>query len=268
MKWIKHITDSADDPDIDDAITLFGSDGYYVFFRTLEVMGREFDVKKSGQNVFSATFFYKKFRLPAKKVDKVLAFYSKRKRIIFEKLDGDELPSVHLNCPKLGELCDEYTRKELKRLQSESGHVSGVGSGVCPVQDKEGEEEGEREEENPPYKSPQGDLLPDEFEEFWQACDRDMKRAPKIKSRERYTLARKGELPAQKKNHLPPASHKQIMDGLARAKRLWDMRGKTDEFIPIPQHATTWLNQLRWTDEYPLPKPKKEPAKGDFWEEG
>jgi hypothetical protein len=120
MKWLKHIVESGDDPDIDDSITLFGADGYYVFFRTLEVMGREFDINKPGINIFSVEFLRNKYRVSWGKVVKILSFYQEKKRIFHEFLDDNRLPSIMLNCPKLQELSDEYTQKGLKKMSGQS----------------------------------------------------------------------------------------------------------------------------------------------------
>ena len=84
MKWYKHLVDSGDDPDIDDAINLFGPAGYYVFFRTLEVMSREFDVNAPGKNVFSVKFFRKKLNVSWIKAQKILNFYNSKRRILFK----------------------------------------------------------------------------------------------------------------------------------------------------------------------------------------
>jgi hypothetical protein len=120
MKWIKHVVDSADDPDIDDSITLFGSDGYYVFFRTLEVMGREFDINSPGENTFSVEFLRKKYRVSWQKVVKVLSFFQERERIFLKFLDKNRLPLIWLHCPKLQELTDEYTQKSLKKMSGQN----------------------------------------------------------------------------------------------------------------------------------------------------
>lgn len=120
MKWYKHLVDSGDDPDIDDAIALFGSDGYYVFFRTLEIMSREFDVYNPGENVFSISFFKKKFRISWRKTARILTFFDQRGRIFFSYSNGNKIGELTLNCPKLKEQCDEHTRKVL-------GKMSGVG---------------------------------------------------------------------------------------------------------------------------------------------
>lgn len=120
MKWYKHIVESGDDPDIDDSITIFGSDGYYVFFRTLEVMGREFDISNPGMNTFSVEFLRKKYQVSWGKVVKILSFYQEKGRIFYELFNDNRLPSIRLNCPKLQELSDEYTQKGLKKMSGQT----------------------------------------------------------------------------------------------------------------------------------------------------
>lgn len=120
MKWFQHLTGSGDDPDIDDSYTLFGSDGPWFFFRTLEVMADEFDVENPAINHFSVEFFRKKHRISWRKSLKVLAFFQKRERIFFELYDGEEMPMIMLNCPKLKELTDEYTKKILREKSGEN----------------------------------------------------------------------------------------------------------------------------------------------------
>ena len=122
MKWFKHITDSGDDPHIDDSITRFGPLGYYVFFRTLEVMGREFNNSDPGRNTFSVSYFRSKFRCNWKSIRNILEFYNNRKRIVFKLHDNDGIPHITLFCPKLKTLCDDYTQKELRK---KSGHDPG-----------------------------------------------------------------------------------------------------------------------------------------------
>ena len=113
MKWFKHLVDSGDDPDIDDAVSLYGYAGYYVFFRTLEVMAREFDIENPGKNRFSVSFFRKKLRSNWGTTQEVLEFYQDRKRIFFSFENEKKMNMINLNCPKLKKLCDEYTKKQL-----------------------------------------------------------------------------------------------------------------------------------------------------------
>lgn len=130
MKWFKHISASGDDPDIGAIISEFGFKGFYIFFRTLEIMSREFDVNNPGKNNFNLKWFLDRFprRIKAKMVLKCLQFCSNfdaeslsKPRIIAE-VQGNR---ILLNCPKLKDLADNYTEKIL-RSQSEvdSSHRS------------------------------------------------------------------------------------------------------------------------------------------------
>lgn len=110
MRWFKHLVDSGDDPDIGAAIEQFGWLGYYIFFRTLEVMSREFNVENPGKNTFNFAFFCKKFgKIHKKTLLKILLFYHKKGRIKF-KMRGN---NISLYCPKLKDLADDYTKKML-----------------------------------------------------------------------------------------------------------------------------------------------------------
>lgn len=120
MKWYKHLVDSGDDPDIDSAVILFGPDGYYVFFRTLEIMAREFDVENPGKNVFLWEFLRKKYRISARKLRKILSFFHQKNRILFRVFNDGRNEMVELNCPKLKSLCDEYTQKKLSALSGQN----------------------------------------------------------------------------------------------------------------------------------------------------
>ncbi len=126
MKWFKHMVASGDDPDIDDAISIFGTDGYYVFFRTLEIMSREFDPKNPGKNRFSVTFFRKKFRISWRKVLKILEYFAEKKRIMYEISNGRKLDYIDLNCPNLKKHCDEFTQRIMKKYENKLGSDSGV----------------------------------------------------------------------------------------------------------------------------------------------
>lgn len=142
MKWFKHISDSGDDPDIDSSNILFGSDGPWAFFRTLEIMTREFDIKNPGVNTFLWDFFRKKFRISAKKLRKILHFFDEKKRIFsrFYDLNGKEM--IELKCPKLKELCDEYTQKQLFKM---SGQTPDPNRDLLPTIEAEAETEAEKD---------------------------------------------------------------------------------------------------------------------------
>ena len=120
MKWFKHISVSGDDPDLDDSFSLFKSDGPYVFWRTLEIMSQEFDVDNPAINTFTIDFFSGKFRLRWDRVLLVLQFFNKRERILIDLSNGDEFDYIRLNCPKLRDLCDDWTKKLLPKDSKET----------------------------------------------------------------------------------------------------------------------------------------------------
>ena len=110
MKWFKHISDSLDDPFIQDLLDEFGSDGYLVFFGTLEILAREFDVKSPGFVTVSRRYFRRKVRLSWHKCSAILKFCEKEGRF-FVKDDGRK---VEINCPKLKDMCDDWTNRLLR----------------------------------------------------------------------------------------------------------------------------------------------------------
>jgi len=113
MKWFKHKVGSGDDPDIDDAYSLYGAEGYYVFFRTLEIMGREYNrMDEDGWVEISWEFFRKKYRISPKKLLKVLAYFQEKTRIFFRFREDGRMRTIQLKCPKLDGLRDDYTRKK------------------------------------------------------------------------------------------------------------------------------------------------------------
>ena len=124
MKWFKHLTGSLNNSIIFEAIEKFGSDGYLVFFGTLELMADEFDVHNPGEIILSMKKLRKNLQLSRQKTVKILAFFDKKakekltkKQSFFATVEGDK---VKLYSPRLKQLTDEYTRKELAKM-----------SGVC-----------------------------------------------------------------------------------------------------------------------------------------
>ena len=126
MKWYKHLVDSGDDPDIDSAVILFGSDGYYVFFRTLEIMAREFDIQNPGKNIFLWEFLRKRYRISGRKLLKILSFFHQSDRIFCRVFKDGNKDMIELNCPKLKQLCDEYSQKKLQKYRDTVGTLSGA----------------------------------------------------------------------------------------------------------------------------------------------
>jgi len=110
LKWYKHLTASGTDPDIGELIDELGFKGYYLFFRTLEIMSIEYDISNPGQNLFNFDWFLNQFsrKINQKTLLKFLQITNKTGRILYQ-LNGKD---IHLNCPKLKHLTDEYTRQK------------------------------------------------------------------------------------------------------------------------------------------------------------
>jgi len=143
LKWYKHISDSLDDPFVFELIDRFGGDGYLVFFGTLEIMSREFDVNSPGTCSISHRFLTKKLQLSRQKVRRILKFCDEKGRILINENESD----ITLNCPKLAKLCDEHTQRLLKETRESNGSESGV----TPAQEVEEEVEVEIEKNKKPF---------------------------------------------------------------------------------------------------------------------
>ena len=222
MKWYKHITTSLDDPFIFDLIDRFGGDGYLVFFGTLEIMAREFDVNNPGICTISEGFLKKKLQLSRQKMVKILNFCEKNSRIFTTFHDGN----ITLKCPKLKDMADEWTKTQLRS-----------NSGGTPSQEVEVEVDKEEESNNPP--SPQGErktgkkILLDRFEIFW-------KHYPKKKNKGQAEKTWLKIKPTEKLLEI-------IITAIDKARTSEDWIKDNGQFIP---HPSTWLNAKGWEDEH------------------
>ena len=124
MKWFKHFSGSIYDDLIFESMCLFGSDGYLVFFGTLDIMSDEFDIYNPGVSRIHIKKLTKSFLLSRQKTVKILRFFDKKakenrfknKSFVVE-FDGDY---VVVTCCRLKEICDEYTDKQLKKIGTSS----------------------------------------------------------------------------------------------------------------------------------------------------
>jgi len=109
MKWFKHISDSLDDPFIQDLMDEFGSDGYLVYFGILEILSREFTDKSPGKVEVSHRFCTRKLRLSWHKISTILLFCQKEGKVFVE----DNGRKITINCPKFKDMCDNWTKRKL-----------------------------------------------------------------------------------------------------------------------------------------------------------
>lgn len=142
MKWFKHIADSLDDPFVSELIETFGSDGYLVFFGTLEIIAREFKTGGPEELTVSCGHLTRKLQLSRQKVIKILKHCSEKGRILFSIVDN----SILLQCPKFHDLMDDYTHKRVRKgVRTKDGE--------CPENVRV---EVEVEKEDTPCKPPTG----------------------------------------------------------------------------------------------------------------
>ena len=144
MKWFKHFVDSGDDPDIGHLISEFGLKGYYLFFRTLEIVAREFDAQNESDLDQKWSWFCSRFdrKLKPKVIKNFLKTLQKLNRISFVITDEPK-PTIIIKFFKFRALYDEYTKKRIKVL-----------SGVNPdsVRNKSGKNPKKNPENIPPKK--------------------------------------------------------------------------------------------------------------------
>ena len=103
MKWFKHISDSLDDPFINELLDDFGSDAYIVFFGIIEVYSREFSPQLSWKLDVKVKHLCRKTRTSVAKLKKIL---SKIHKWEIEYIDD----RVYILIPKFTQLLDNYTR--------------------------------------------------------------------------------------------------------------------------------------------------------------
>ena len=214
MKWFQHNTDSYNDPDISDAEDIFGDAGYAVFFKILEIYGREFNsIDSDGFLKISLTFVRRKLRKSSTKVQQILNFYQTKKRISF-KTDGDDLL---IKVPKFLKKSSNWTKRTTLKKDGKLCSSSVV------TQAREVEEEIEVEKKKSKYSIG--------FESFWSIYPR------KIAKHKAYSAW---------KNHTKNVKVAAIIDSLKSQIQSEAWQKENGMYIP---HPTSWINGRRWEDE-------------------
>ena len=215
MKWFQHSVDSHDDPDIFDAESLFGDSGYSVFFKILELYGREYNsIDAKGNLRISWGFLRRKLRKTRAKVRQILNFYEERQRI-FHKIEGDY---IIISIPQFIDIASNWTKRPKQEKPTNL-----CSSSVAPTA-KEVEEEVEVEVDKKRTYA--------QFEKFWNSY-------PKKKSKGQ---AEKAFLKINPDEQLLAM----IIATIEQAKTSEDWIKESGKYIPYP---ATWLNAKGWEDE-------------------
>lgn len=107
MDWFKHNTTSIDDPDIQEAEDLFGDAGYAVFFKILEIYGKEFSHLQDGKLSISCAVLRRKLRKSWTKVQQILRFYEEKNRI-FSEIHQNQ---ITIEIPKYLKMASNWTTR-------------------------------------------------------------------------------------------------------------------------------------------------------------
>jgi hypothetical protein len=146
MKWFKHLVDSGSDPDLQEAVYLFGPEAYYIFFRTLEILAREYKDETPGENTFLYETYRKNYQVSSRKLLETLEFFHEKNRILMKVFKEKKYLYIKLKCPKLVELTEQTSTKRVQkhRERKRFGNVSETFQGDGMEQtDREVEGEGE-----------------------------------------------------------------------------------------------------------------------------
>ena len=132
--WFKHKMDAGDDPFIIALMKQYGFKGYWVFFRTLELMRQNFNVKKVGTLHEDDLYFARKLQVQTKTVKNIYNFIHERKKFLVEYGDG----KIFVHCPNFKEYMDKYARRLLlEEVGTKVGTKVGIGVPTkCPIEEK------------------------------------------------------------------------------------------------------------------------------------
>lgn len=141
MKWFQHSTDSHDDPDISDAWDAFGDAAVVVFWTTLELYAREYNhIDEAGWLTLSKGFLRRKLRKSWTKVERILNFYEKRKRILL----SPDTDTVKIKVPKMLEIASDWTKRHARETEPDLRS----GSGATPAIRRRNRSKAYKEKEN------------------------------------------------------------------------------------------------------------------------
>lgn len=128
MKWVKHMTDCAQDPKIRQVRAYFGNDGYAAYWLIVESIGANFSKRHPHPELtFPPKVWAKICEISAKKLKNFLEF-SENINLLEHKYHKE---SLTIKVPNLLKHGDEYTRKQAQNSGQTPDNV-GTNSGHTP----------------------------------------------------------------------------------------------------------------------------------------
>lgn len=104
MRWFAHQTDAGEDPKIVKVCLKFGGDGYMLYFRTLELQGREEKPLQPDFSLAHAMF------LEEKRMREIYAYFAE-----IGLIDAEQWKAGAVFVPKLFDRADNYTKQKMRR---------------------------------------------------------------------------------------------------------------------------------------------------------
>lgn len=143
---------------LDLAESRYGSDGPWVYFKTLAIMADNFSLKTPGRNIFIWSEFKGNFKIQSRRLRNILLFFDSNRRITCSFWMEDEIEIVGLNCPILiADLADEYTDKQMKKLSNNNNNCNNSNETIEKKKKKTAAEK-KKEKEEQILKDAQGIL--------------------------------------------------------------------------------------------------------------
>lgn len=233
MDWFKHPTGSHEDPDISDAEDEFGPIAYVVFFKVLEIYGREFNrLNGNGELELSKSKLSRNLRMKWKRIRLVLEFYCRKKRILFSETEKRATIAI----PKFIIMASNWTKRQ---------HNKPTEAPTEAPTAKEVEEEKKKKKnkkkpiiDGPTYETKKKRKLTGQkltwFLEFWSAFNYSQGKA----------VAADAWLEIQGLND------ELFQSIIIAAKREAERRPDLIAKDKTPKMAQGWLSGKRWEDEY------------------
>lgn len=130
MRWIKHVTNSIDDPKLARVRAEFGNEGYALYWIIVEVIARHFTKKTPYESItFPRKIWQNYCGISPKKLRNFVEF-AQNEGLLWARYDGDK---VTIGVPNLLKYGDDYVKKGLREVDCVEGDVYGQSTDLVRV---------------------------------------------------------------------------------------------------------------------------------------
>lgn len=129
MRWFKHMTDSLDDPFMQDILDEFSYFGYFAWFGLIEIIAKENKNEITGKLSVNPIYLRRKLRASLKKLKEFFQYCQTK-----GKLSCDFSENIwNFDFPKIAEIKDNYTKD-----------LQGACKGLAPYKEGEVDKKGDK----------------------------------------------------------------------------------------------------------------------------